>query len=209
MLTAQEFYGVQEKRHGREKQKLFREAHVGIAGLGGLGSHVAVMLARLGVGKLTLVDFDTVDETNIHRQHYDIADIGKPKTSALREQLMRINPYAEYCCFQEKVEPQNIGRLFGTCGIVCEAFDKADQKAMLAETVLCTMPNVFLVSGNGMADVKSANIMKVQRPMKRYYVCGDGISDVDGSCLFAPRVVLCAALQATQIMRLILNMEEI
>lgn len=208
-MDKEHFYTVQELRHGREKQALFLNAHVGIAGLGGLGSHVAVMLARLGVGRLTLVDFDIVDETNIHRQHYDLADIGKPKTAALHEQLMRINPYARYCCFQEKVVPENVERLFGECSVICEAFDRADQKAMLAETVLTRLPQAYLVGGNGMADVKSANLMRVQRPMKRYYVCGDGQSDVADSCLFAPRVALCAALQATQIMRLILNEETI
>lgn len=208
-MDKEHFYKVQETRHGKDKQALFANAHVGIAGLGGLGSHVAVMLARLGVGKLTLVDFDVVDETNIHRQHYDLADIGKPKTEALYDQLMRINPFAEYCRCFEKVVPENVQRLFGGCMVVCEAFDRADQKAMLAENVLGRLPDVYLVGGNGMADVKSANLMNVQRPMKRYYICGDGQSDVGGSCLFAPRVTLCAAMQATQIMRLILHEETI
>lgn len=208
-MDKEHYYKIQESRHGKDRQALFHRACVGIAGLGGLGSHVAVMLARLGVGTLVLADFDIVDETNIHRQHYDLADIGKPKTQALHDQLMRINPYAEYRLFQEKIVPGNVQKIFEGCTVVCEAFDKADQKAMLAETVLCTMPNTFLVGGNGMADTKSANLMHVQRAMKRYYVCGDGVSDVADSCLFAPRVTLCAAMQATQIMRLLLNEETI
>ena len=85
MFDKESYYLVQEKRHGKEKQELFQKAHVAIAGLGGLGSHVAIMLARLGVGTFTLVDFDVVDETNIHRQHYDLQDIGKEKTKALKE----------------------------------------------------------------------------------------------------------------------------
>lgn len=209
MLSKEEYYAVQESRHGKEKQALFAKAHIGIAGLGGLGSHVAVMLARLGIGELTLVDFDVVDETNIHRQRYELADIGKPKTLALYEQLMRINPYSAYHCYQEKVVPENIQNLFGNCSVVCEAFDRAEQKAMLAENVLCQLPQTYLVGGNGMADVKSANLMRVQKVMSRYYVCGDGVSDVADSCLFAPRVTLCAAMQATQIMRIILNEKSI
>ncbi len=204
-MDKKQYCFVQEKRHGKEKQALFANAHVGIAGLGGLGSHVAVMLARLGVGTLTLVDFDCVDETNIHRQHYDLADIGKPKTQALHEQLMRFNPFAAYRCRQEKVVPENIKDLFGQCSIVCEAFDRVEEKVMLVENVLCRLPAVYIVGGNGMADTKSANLMKVRKAMDRYYVCGDGVSDVADSCLFAPRVALCAAMQATQSMRLILN----
>lgn len=204
-----QYYHVQEMRHGKEKQALFAKAHVGIAGLGGLGSHVAVLLARLGIGTLTLVDFDVVDETNIHRQAYELADIGKPKTQALYEQLMRINPYINYHCYQEKIVPENIQKLLGNCTVICEAFDRAEQKAMLAENVLCQLPNVYLVGGNGMADVKSANLMRVQKVMSRYYVCGDGVSDVADSCLYAPRVALCASMQATQIMRILLNEKNI
>lgn len=208
-MDKEHFYKIQESRHGKDRQALFSRARVGIAGLGGLGSHVAVMLARLGVGTLVLADFDIVDETNIHRQQYDLADIGRPKTQALRDRLMRINPYAEYCLFQEKIVPGSVQKIFGGCSVICEAFDRADQKAMLAETVLCTMLDTYLVGGNGMAGTESANLMRVHNPMKRYYVCGDGVSDVADSCLFAPRVTLCAAMQATQIMRLLLNEETI
>ena len=122
---------------------------------------------------------------------------------------MRVNPYAQYHCYTEKVIPENIVTLFSHAQIICEAFDKADQKAMLVENVLTQLPQAYLVGGNGMADTKSANLMKVQKAMKHYYVCGDGLSDVADSCLFAPRVVLCAAMQATQIMRLILKDETI
>lgn len=208
-MDKEQYYRMQEMRHGREMQSLFAGAHVGIAGLGGLGSHVAVLLARLGIGTLTLVDFDSVDETNIHRQAYELADIGKPKTQALYEHLMRINPYITYHCYQEKIVPAAVQNLFGNCSVICEAFDQAEQKAMLVENVLCRLPNAYLVGGNGMADVKSANLIRVQRLMSRYYVCGDGISDVADSCLYAPRVALCASMQATQIMRLLLNEKNI
>lgn len=208
-MDKEQYFQVQEKRHGKEKQALLAKAHVGIAGLGGLGSHVAVLLARLGIGTLTLVDFDCVDETNIHRQAYELTDIGKPKTQALYEQLMRINPYITCHCYQEKIVPSTIHKILGNCSVICEAFDEAEQKAMLVENVLCQLPNAYLVGGNGMADIKSANLMKVQKVMSRYYVCGDGVSDVADSCLYAPRVALCASMQATQIMRIILNEENI
>ena len=60
----------------REEVEKLRNAEVAVAGLGGLGSHVSVFLARAGVGHLHLVDFDKVDMTNLNRQHYFISHLG-------------------------------------------------------------------------------------------------------------------------------------
>ena len=82
-----------EARHGKNLQKRFSAATVAICGLGGLGSNIAVYLARAGVGKLILIDFDTVDVTNLHRQQYKAAQIGTYKTDALAESIKEIAPY--------------------------------------------------------------------------------------------------------------------
>ena len=95
-----------------------------VAGLGGLGSNIAVMLARSGVGELLLVDFDTVDVTNLNRQMYLIPQLGKPKAEALPEILYQINPYLTYRSVCIKVTPDNVKELFSEYPIVCEAFDK-------------------------------------------------------------------------------------
>ena len=136
MLTKEELEAALALRHGAENQKKFAAAAVGIAGLGGLGSNIAVHLARLGVGRLVLVDFDTVDVSNLNRQHYFIRHLGRPKPEALREQLMEINPYLDYETHFERITPENACTLFAGCDVVCEAFDKPDQKAMLAESIL-------------------------------------------------------------------------
>ena len=88
-LTQKELHDALVARHGAAMQERLDRAAVGIAGLGGLGSNIAVHLARLGVGRLVLVDFDVVDITNLNRQHYTMKDIGIPKTLALQEQLDR------------------------------------------------------------------------------------------------------------------------
>jgi len=88
-----ELYNALENRHGVEIQKKFEAACIGIAGLGGLGSNIAVHLARMGVEHLVLADFDVVDITNLNRQHYTIQHLGTPKTEALISQLLDINPY--------------------------------------------------------------------------------------------------------------------
>lgn len=208
-LTQEELHAALVERHGAAIQDKLDRAAVGIAGLGGLGSNIAVHLARLGVGRLVLADFDVVDITNLNRQHYTMKDIGIPKTLALQEQLEAINPYLNYETYTERVIPANAARLFADCDVVCEAFDRADQKAMLIETLLERLPDTPIVSGSGMAGYGSANAMRIERKFGRLYVCGDGASDIaDGIGLMAPRVALCAAQQATMVLRLLLGERE-
>lgn len=205
-LTQEELHAALVERHGADIQQKLDRASVGIAGLGGLGSNIAVHLARLGVGRLVLVDFDTVDVTNLNRQHYTMKDIGVPKSLALLEQLEEINPYLQYEPYTERVIPANVERMFAGCDVVCEAFDRADQKAMLIETLLERLPDTVVVSGSGMAGYGSTNDMHTERRFARLYVCGDGTSDIaDGVGLMAPRVALCAAQQATMVLRLLLG----
>lgn len=205
-LTQEELHAALVERHGADIQQKLDRASVGIAGLGGLGSNIAVHLARLGVGRLVLVDFDTVDVTNLNRQHYTMKDIGVPKTLALLEQLEEINPYLQYEPYTERVISANVERMFAGCDVVCEAFDRADQKAMLIETLLERLPDTVVVSGSGMAGYGSANAIRTERRFGRLYVCGDGTSDIaDGVGLMAPRVAVCAAQQATMLLRLLLG----
>ena len=136
ILTKEQLHDALVERHGAEIQKKLDGATVGIAGLGGLGSNLAVFLARLGIGHMILVDFDVVDITNLNRQHYTMKDLGVPKTLALVEQLEAINPYLNYETYTERVIPANVKRLFSECDVIVEAFDKPDQKAMLLENLL-------------------------------------------------------------------------
>lgn len=205
-ISKDDTYNLLSQRHGAERQKKLSEACVGIAGLGGLGSHVAIHLARLGIACLILADFDVVDETNLHRQHYTFRDIGQEKQKALIKQLRDINPYIEYKGHNVKLTAQNIPHIFLECDVICEAFDDPFEKAMLTECVLTEMDKPILVGASGMAGTGSPNKMLVKHPMRRYYICGDGESDVKKMhTLFAPRVALCAAQQATIIMQIVLD----
>lgn len=197
-----------DARFPEEMRTKLRNARVAVAGLGGLGSNIAVMLARSGVGELLLVDFDTVDVTNLNRQMYLIPQLGKPKAEALPEILYQINPYLTFRSVCIKVTPDNVKELFSEYPIVCEAFDKPDQKAMLVRELLMQCPKTIVVSGNGMAGYADANEIRTCQVMKRLYVCGDQSTDVgNGIGLIAPRVAVCAAHEANKVLQLIMQTE--
>jgi len=182
----------------------FSSATVAICGLGGLGSNIAISLARAGIGKLILIDFDRVDITNLHRQQYKVNQIGKYKTDALSENLKEIAPYIELETHTESVTEENDAHLLRGADIICEAFDDAECKAMLTNLVLETMPDKYFVAASGMAGMGSANTIQTRRVMSQFYLCGDEESDVqsEGS-LVASRVMLCAAHQAHTVLRIL------
>jgi len=202
--TKEEWNKALCQRHGKDVQLKFTSATVAICGLGGLGSHIAISLARAGIGKLILIDFDRVDITNLHRQQYKANQIGMNKTDALRENLLEINPYMDLEIHTVRVTDENAVQLLQGADIICEAFDKAECKAMLTNLVLETMPDKFLVAASGMAGMGSANAIKTRKIMSRFYLCGDAKSDVEeiGS-LVASRVMLCAAHQAHTVLRIL------
>lgn len=208
MVTKRDFYSSLIERHGKENQDKICKATVGVAGLGGLGSNIAVMLARLGVGKLVLVDYDKVDISNINRQHYFLKHIGMEKTKALSEQLLEINPWLDCTVYNEKVTSENVSKFFSECDVICEAFDKPDQKAMLTEAVFSKLTGIPLVCGVGMAGFGSSNEIITVRRLSDMYICGDGKTGIEGGdVLMSPRVGICAAHQANTVLRLILGIE--
>lgn len=196
------------ERHTRPVWETLKSAHVGIAGLGGLGSNIAVMLTRLGVGQLTLADFDRVDMTNLNRQHYMLSHLGQPKTEALARQLHDINPFVTLKLNHTRVTEDNAAEIFSGCSIVCEAFDQPEAKALLVNTLLAAHPEQKLVAASGMAGYGSANDIRTHKVMKHLYICGDGHSGIeDDLSLTAPRAALCAAHQANMVLRLLLGIE--
>ena len=209
-ITREQLKQALLERYTPEMYEKITNASVAIAGLGGLGSNVAVMLARAGVGHLLLVDFDTVDMTNLNRQVYTCEHLGKKKTEALAEILRNINPYLQLETKDCYVTHENTVELFGAYPIVCEAFDKAENKAMLVNTILEEQKETIVVSGSGMAGYGSSNEIQTKKVMKRLYICGDRKTELNNDvCLMASRVTVCAAHQANMILRLILGITEV
>lgn len=197
-------------RHTPFVHSVLKQSKVAIAGLGGLGSNIAAMLARIGVGHLLLVDFDIVEPSNLNRQNYGINHLGMAKTLATKEQIENINPFITVETANVKVEENNIETLFTGYDIICEAFDKAEYKAMLVNTALDVFPDTKIVSGSGMAGYATSNTIQTCRKMKRLYVCGDLENEAGfGNGLMAPRVQICAGHQANMILRLLLGIEDV
>lgn len=205
-LTREEIQDALSKRHSKSIQEKLNKARVAIAGLGGLGSNVAIALARIGVGHLHLIDFDKVDITNLNRQQYFMRHIGVYKTEALKEEILEINPYLDIKTDCVKVTEENIEQLFKNEDIICEAFDLPEYKAILVNGILENFPNKKLISASGMAGYGKSNDIKTRQVMKNFYLCGDEVSEVrEGFGLMAPRVAICAAHEANLITELIIH----
>ena len=210
MISRDEWNEALIARHGQELHDRFSSATAAICGLGGLGSNIAIALARAGIGRLILVDFDRVDITNLHRQQYKAEQIGEYKTEALAANLLEISPYTEVKGVTEKVTEDNFLELLEGADIVCEAFDNAEAKAMLVNGVLQKLPECYLVSASGMAGMGSPNRIETRRITDRFYLCGDGVSDVEETMgLVAPRLMLCAAHQAQTVLRILAGEYEV
>lgn len=177
-------------------------ARVAIAGAGGLGSNLALLLVRSGLGTLRVVDFDRVEYSNLNRQAYDLRHIGQEKVLALAQRAKEINPDVRIEAICARVCEQNAAQLFSGFPIVCEAFDRAEEKSMLISTLGAQLPEVKLISASGMGGLSSANGIQTRRAMKNLYLCGDYVSDM-AEGVMAPRVMLCAAQQANMVLRLI------
>lgn len=204
--TREEMRKALEARHGKEMQNKISGASAAVCGLGGLGSAVAIALARAGIGGLHLIDFDRVDLSNLNRQQYSVRQIGMPKPEALAEEIGRFAPYCSIRQSFVKLTEENIPTLLAEEPYICEAFDDAEEKAMLTNCVLETFPEKYLIGASGMAGYGKSNDIVTRQITKRYYLCGDGVSEIsERAGLMAPRVMVCAAHQANVILQLIIE----
>lgn len=208
MPSKEEFHALLTARHTPGVHEKVKRATVGIAGLGGLGSMVAVALARTGVGRLILVDYDVVEPSNLNRQYYFMDQIGMPKTEALTETIKRINPVIDIEAHNIKINKENVSTLFDGVDVMVEALDRAEEKAMLTECFLKMFPGIPLVAASGLAGYGSANQIVTKAVMKWLYVCGDFETEaMPSQGLMAPRVGVCAHHQANAVLRLLLGQE--
>jgi sulfur carrier protein ThiS adenylyltransferase len=207
--SPEELESLMMARHTPGIHRKIKNAVVGIAGLGGLGSPIAVALARVGVGKLILVDFDIVEPSNLNRQQYYIDQIGLPKAEALGQNLSKINPYVKLQLHQERLDRNNMERIFGEADVIVEAFDRSEEKAMLINAVSEKMPGKYIVAASGVAGYGDGNEIKTVRFSSRIFITGDQKTPAGpGMGLMAPRVGIAAHHQANTVLRILLGKEE-
>ena len=209
VLSREEWLAALTERHGAARQEKFSRGRVAICGLGGLGSRVAELLARAGVGYLRLLDFDRLEPTNLNRQWYFMEQLGMYKAEALAENLRRITPYVELDVHMVRLTEENFAALLADVDVIVEAFDTASCKAMLVNGVRERLPHCPLVAASGMAGFASANEMKVRRLSDKLYLCGDGRADVGGGDgLYGARVNICSAQEALTVLQLLAGEQE-
>jgi sulfur carrier protein ThiS adenylyltransferase len=207
--SPEEFESLMMARHTPGIHKKIKNSVVGVAGLGGLGSAIAVALARVGVGRLILVDFDVVEPSNLNRQQYFVHQIGMPKVEALQKNIAVINPYVRVQTYQEKLDRNNGERIFQEAEVVVEAFDRAEEKAMLINIVSEKMPDKYIVAASGVAGYGDSNEIKTVRFSSKIFIVGDQKTAAQpGVGLMAPRVGIAAHHQANTVLRILLGEEK-
>lgn len=211
-IVSGNFAGKQVKKSGVVDGKgirdRLRKSVVGVMGLGGLGSAVAVALARAGVGRLLLADFDVVESANLQRQQYFFDQIGLPKTTALEANLVRIDPDLAVELIQERLNQERIVRLSGRVDVLVECFDQAEMKALGLRVAMKDLAGIAYVGASGVAGCDENNLIRTRKLCKGIYLVGDGKAAVRPEMkLMAPRVGIAAHHQANQVIRLLLGKE--
>ncbi|MGW8312776.1 MAG: sulfur carrier protein ThiS adenylyltransferase ThiF [Desulfuromonadales bacterium] len=205
---AAELESLLTARHTPGVHDIVRQATIGIAGVGGLGSAVAIALTRMGIGHMIIADFDIVEPSNLNRQQYFIDQIGLPKVYALRDTLARINPHVRITACHLRLTEANIVEVLGHAQVLVEAFDLAEQKVMLIEAFAARFPDRPIVTGSGMAGYGSSNNVQTRQVAANLYLCGDGTTAAaPGTGLMAPRVGIAAHHQANAVLRLLLGQD--
>lgn len=189
------------------KEKL-KNKTVGIAGCGGLGSNCAVALARTGIGKLVIADFDIIEESNLNRQYYFQHQVGLKKSQSLKGNIYLINPEVEVEDYDIKLDTGNIFDIFQNCDVIVEAFDRAEMKHMLIESLYDQLPGTPLVMGLGMAGYGDSNSIHM-RKSDNVFICGDETKEVsDEMPPLAPRVGMVANMQANTVLEILLKKDQ-
>lgn len=189
----------------KEIKKVLRNKKVGIAGCGGLGSNCAVALARIGIGKLVIVDFDVIEESNLNRQHYYTDQIGQKKVFTLEENLFYINPNVKIEPHDVKLDPKKVVSIFKGCDVIIEAFDSAAMKQMIIEIVVAELPKIPLIAGMGMAGYGD-NESLITKQYGNLFLCGDMKTEISEDIPpLAPRVGIVAYMQANKAVEILLK----
>lgn len=178
-----------------------RDTPVGIVGVGGLGSNVAMLLARSGLEKFTIVDYDLVERSNLNRQHYWPRHLGLKKVDALKEVLLDLNSHIKINAYKLYLDEESLPPLLAEAEIWVEAFDDAKAKAFFVEKAL--LNNRMVVSASGICGIGRAPLEK--RIIGNLTLVGDFETDLHMAPPMAPRVSQAAAIMADCVLERVLG----
>lgn len=186
---------------GREELSLLAGVTVGVAGAGGLGSNVALLLARTGVRRFLVVDADTIEPSNLNRQQYFPEDVGAFKVDALARTLHRLDGGIGVATEKLRVDEANAASLVGRADLWVEAFDGPESKRVIVEAALRS--GRFVASASGMAGWGGAPMRR--RELGLLVAVGDFERDIRDYPPLAPRVTQAAAMLADAVVCRILG----
>ena len=182
-----------------------QKSSVGIAGAGGLGSNVAVSLARAGVGNLVIVDFDNVEKSNLNRQYYFRDQIGMIKVEALKKTIFRIDESVKVDVLNYRLMKNNMDKPFHNVDVIVEALDSADIKTMFIEEIMQKLPKTPVVGCSGVAGYGHSDRINTRKLGNLYMVYDEKAKDCNDDVLIAPRVILMANWQANIVLEILMG----
>jgi len=191
----------------QEVEERLMLASVGIAGAGGLGSNIAVALARAGIGQLVIVDFDVVEEKNLTRQYFFLDQVGEPKVEALKENINRAARGVKVDAVNKKLVCGKMAEPFRNCDVVVEALDNAETKAAFIEEVLLDLPGKPIVAASGVTGWGGCENIHLREMAPLYLVEDKRAKPSDEGILLAPKVGLMAHMQANAVLEIILGVD--
>jgi sulfur carrier protein ThiS adenylyltransferase len=204
VLSMDSFDDVVKSYFSPAQMSRIQNVRIGLAGCGGLGSNCAAALVRCGFCNFVLVDFDTIEPSNLNRQFFFSHQIGKPKVACLSENLRAINPDVAIDMVQKKIDSSNVGQIFDGCDVIVEAFDKADDKMLVVRA--CVSSASLLVCASGIAGYGDSDRIKVRKVRENFFLIGDEVSAIGADRRpLAPCVAIAAAKQADTVLTWVLN----
>ncbi|MFI4924229.1 MAG: HesA/MoeB/ThiF family protein [Vicinamibacteria bacterium] len=193
---------------GPDAQARFADARALIVGVGGLGNPAAQFLSSAGIGRLTLVDADSVDLTNLQRQIlFDMADVGSPKVEAAARRLAAINPEPEIVALTRRVGPGELAAHVSDADVVLDCTDNFATRHAINRA--CVAARVPLVSGAAIRFDGQIAVFDPRDPLSPCYHClfGEGEELEETRCatmgVFAPLVGIVGAAQAGEALKLV------
>jgi sulfur carrier protein ThiS adenylyltransferase len=207
MVSGFSFSGVSSHFFSPQQREKIENTVIGIAGAGGIGSNLAIMLVRSGFSRFVVADFDVVTISNLNRQAYTPAQLGRIKVDCLQEICTAINPDLAMETHPVRVDRSNARGLFSSCDILFEAFDDAAAKAMLFSEFMAA--GKLLIGVSGIAGTGKSDEIVIRKIHHHCFMVGDAVSAVGGTIKpHAPRVMVAAAKMADIALDRVLHPDE-